>query len=81
MNNCIALSSILLIISLAVSISKADIYDGCSLGINCIAVPRSDLGSGSDTEEKCVANKVVPRNANSFYAIILMYVHIFRIVK
>ena len=53
MNNCIALSSILLIISLAVSISKADIYDGCSLGINCIAVPRSDLGSGSDTEEKC----------------------------
>ena len=58
MNNCIALSSILLIISLAVSISKADIYDGCSLGINCIAVPRSDLGSGSDTEEKCVANKV-----------------------
>ena len=61
MNNCIALSSILLIISLAVSISKADIYDGCSLGINCIAVPRSDLGSGSDTEEKCVANKVSTR--------------------
>ena len=53
--NCIALSAILLI-SLA-AISKGDIYDGCSLGINCIAVPRSDI-SGSDSEEKCVANKV-----------------------
>ena len=50
------ISSAILLISLA-AISKGDIYDGCSLGINCIAVPRSDV-PGSDSDEKCVANKV-----------------------